>query len=1290
MKYLILPILFLISCSPAPENTKAKISIASVTGSANYAGGLYLFAKSYDSDLELIKRIPDNDSINLVLPNGLWRFKVVGWDGGAQNKRFEGSAKCAYRFDQALNGSDITLNLALSPQKCYELGIIATQEGLISNPSDFYNPATGSFQKISIGSCIDLKSFLDNGYADKIPDQIGCGGPSDVMQSDAKSYRVTLMQKDLDGSVAPGLLSECRSLATPYRNYTGINLPPGGMDSDIRYAFTVFNNATCTGAPVKVVNFDHGISTGSVAQDNQGLARYHDSDGNAGAPYYSSGDATLFIALNADACTADQLDNVPFAAGDTNSKGGKGAYLICTAAQWQNIALGAGGCPSEANGVANGTMDCQAEASYKIGRDIDFGGSNTTIGSPFTGELRGTGYRLLNGNSPLFDTISSPSTADDQVYISDLTIENFNITSSSQYAGVLANQVTKSNDTDNQGVEIGRNKLINSSIVSTFSGSQGAVGGFIGAVNFDSPVQSSEYFSFRYNHSDADVSSTYEFDSVSDIASLFATGGLIGKIEGPTVGRGGGAYLELNSVGYDHESDIQDPSDPIFPYVQISGATNVGGIVGAMRETEVRFGNVVKVDMRGKTKVGGLVGATMLDSSIENSISIMKYTEDTSFCTADQVCIGIGGVLGIKNAGWTSIEGTVSSLEVGNTTYAIDEIGGLVGRVNDGGGPNNFQAKHVRTMLATETDGAFHGGFIGYGNLWSGGDAHIDSSVAAVDIRPQTPGATNSYRGGATGKSGNAQLKRVIITGIASPDGYVEGYQFIGGVHGDIDGFYGEEIDVNVQLVANEGSQPTIGGYAGVVNTGGTNPQHRSLKINAEISLPNYTAGSCAAAYCGVIVGNNIDSGAAVFQDVIALGTIEDSANADMTVDCGTGGCSGTELVNIRSDDATADCTALSGAPFIDDGGVCSLTFEQKWFEVGFSGYYRAGSLVEPFEIFTPQDWNKIGDDALLVSKSYEVMNDLDFGGVTPVPIGNDSNSNTDNNFSGTIFGDNVYIENMTLNTGSNAFGGVINSLNDGRIGLRNKPLHFYNLSINCNATTSCGLVGVSNSGSGPGSELFVLNLATIIDGSSPNTGGLVGEVFGQLNIETSVVSGSVETSAANAGGMIGTLGGGSSSSVGIRESGVDVDYIGAGSHAGGFIGYAVDTGGGSSIEKSYVWLDVYDFNSGNDISAAATGGIAGAFGTNMSINTVYVDQSMATLPGGYVTVGTNVSGTPSINSMGIVGAGGGNDGTWSHTFQASDYSDLKANISSFSDDDRWVGFEGRLVRAWEVEGFDH
>ncbi|MBC7429950.1 MAG: hypothetical protein H7336_15155 [Bacteriovorax sp.] len=158
-------ILLVASCSKKEGTTVSKIKIF---GSAFSTGmiatrannGLMLYGQSSDGKM-FAKKIND-DSVELVFPNGVWNFYAVAWEysgGAAADTGLLGRVSCAKSMGVSLVGADAAINLSLSNTNCDSS----------FHPNSELVSGERKLAKISINSCKNISgitSFVDTTLCD--------------------------------------------------------------------------------------------------------------------------------------------------------------------------------------------------------------------------------------------------------------------------------------------------------------------------------------------------------------------------------------------------------------------------------------------------------------------------------------------------------------------------------------------------------------------------------------------------------------------------------------------------------------------------------------------------------------------------------------------------------------------------------------------------------------------------------------------------------------------------------------------------------------------------------------------------------------------------------------------------------------------------------------------------------------------------------------------------------------------------------------------------------------------
>lgn len=1215
---LILPFLFAIGCAPQTKTTNLKVSLGAVTNSGNFPGGLYILARGSNGD-RFVKQVPANDELEIEVANGTWSFAAVGWDSAAG--AYEGSAYCDSAVDLVLTGGNFNLSLNTTKANCVNFSSIGS-----------FDTTTSEILPLKIYSCLDIKRHLEIGEridgTDPNWDCKGGGGGGGAGPGGDQSFKISLMTLDLNGTVAEGLQSNCIIGGVPNGNASNSNLkiPTGNTSINFPYKIQAYSSSNCaTGTETGVYSFENLV--------NESLAANF-----LGQSSINTGVSTN-IYLHVNRCEGAQLTNQPFAL----TMGSSSDYhLICTSDQFINIGQG-------------GTQ----QHTFEIGKDLDFAsasnpseGTFSYVPGTFRGEIRGQFKKLKNGDKALFDTYSAP-TSGNSTYTGNIFIENFDIAvtgvSNNSY-GIFANQIdnTTSNDLEVGDIVIDANSTI------TVNGDVPSyVGGFVGKMNHNSSGSRS-YIRHIQSLADVSVSNTTEANQY--------VGGIVGKVFGNTGGTfEKGAYLEYASVGkasipYINYSDTRK--------VLVSGYHNVGGIAGSVYGGEVRGLIEANTKLEAYSDAGGIIGSMDFDST-NNHFDLKAAVSKVELVPRANPSTNFGGIIGSINqtvgssAGTFLIAASNADVLVQSSANSINKLGGIVGDLYSSN-YGDVYLSNVKSRIRSLANGDYHGGFFGKyfvssvnAGFMPGAMPAVSNSVTVGYIGNNS--STGNFRGGIVGWGKDLDVFRTI----ASTDIY--GSQNLGGGYGFAEDSIFFESHIDSLVYSGTGSSLTFtGGVAGQLTTNVNRFDRFTVfsKVDVDIDL-NTDVTDCYGGRCGLIVGDitNGDQNSALAGSSIIQGVISDDVggtpSAMSYVACGSDGgtiCSGMDgeaiHVNSQNGSPTADtgsCSGVVGAPFIFHNSKCQNLFAKRWEDFGFTGVtddeYLAGNPLEPFEISSATEWDSISDDSFLMAKSFELTNNISFGGA-PNPIGSNMNP-----FTGAIASGEFSLQNITTNHP------VFRVITDSAIiGNEVRKLKVDGFNLNCGGQSNCGFVGALVPGMGFGGSEAIFNLEISggdVSGSNACLGGFIGNMATSVRIERSGFSGIINSSGNGVGGMVGCMSqyiNGSGGSFDIRanidESYVDADQIIGGDYVGGFIGNVPYTSSSTTyieVRDSYLVLDKNDVNSGNDIDGSSyKSGIVGSIDLSSNgrfeVKRSYVDTSTADLPAGYAHITRSIAGTRNGN----------------------------------------------------------
>lgn len=1231
----------LTGCGQPVNKTTLKVSLAAVTGSARFPAGLVMLGKNRLGPQRFSRVISASDFIEMELDNGVWDFVAIGWDG---TSIFEGNNYCDFKQGVKLEGNIIPLEMTALKENCARADLATGTTALLGATNTL-----GQFPKLGFNSCGEIAGHI---VEKDFPADLYCGpgNSHEVMPGGMKSFRISMGQLFEDGRTSVGLVSACVKESTSTdgltKGHSNIRLPLGSASISFNYFIEAFVDDACATVAKQKFNF----ATNLVGIDSSVKA----------VSLYNDAKHTTEVYMHADLCNEAQKLNAPFG---NSPLGANDSRLICSVAQWHAIN----------NDIAtNGGF-----STYVLGADLDFLGTNTTIANTFHGSLRGNKHIIKNGNQPLFNEVSTLNTTNEDLRISDLKIEAMNISvpANSQSYGILINKVLGSYNTNKVRLEIDRIELSSSNSIIMTAGSGGNIGGLIGEVDFTTTTN--DEFFIRNIISKANVDGS--------VSPSISTGGLFGRVDGGTPGD---YYLVLEEflVGVADEKDFSNKIDKI----SVIGDTHVGGVVGYANEFEIRGRGAVIADVEGINYVGGLVGKTV------NNLRVDSIFVDSNLIASSTTGNFFGGVLGALNGSSNASINDVVSITRAHSNVTINDLGGIAGHLNHDGSFSNIEISNTKSIVDFVVDGSAQGGFIGYYNDSAAGSVQfspvIKNSIANGNIDFVNSSSFNGPRGGFIGENHFGKVKRSIVDFGANK---IAGSSDIGLAFGKSVGGSLHESDLSALTVncdSNISSNVNCGGAIGAYTYDAKNadlPYVSKLKSKVDVHLGNLT-GDCASTSCGVLIGNNVSALAGGISSVMALGSVVTSGTAQTHNFCGNNNINCSLSGTITSDSLSVDgsCGALPGE-FDFIGGKCDLGFTTQWSAFGLeNGKLRTGNKIEPFKLHTPTDWNAIGTNSFLLTKTFELQNDIDFLNGTYIPLGDDDNANFDGSFSGKILANHfklrniTYITNDILADANKTSGGLVPMLR-GQLGDRNDPLIIENLNLSCNHS-KCGVVGELQSG-----HVSVIVKNGHISGSaSSDIGGIVGhssQSFGE--IASSGFEGDIDVAnAVKVGGLLGSYMA-STGSIRIDESFSKLNYIVGSSTVGGLIGSAPGTAYNVSIEKSYVWL-LNGLPSNDDILAGSLlGGFIGALDTNIFIKNSYIDYTLADVPVGFSSIASGGGAIDSSSSVYVIGATPMGIGSI-NIIQKATQADLYLDV--FEREYHWILDGLNLKLEGEVNGYEY
>lgn len=223
--------LALLSCVPGKKGaTNVSVTTAAI-GTISYTGTLAIWGKSLEGDEFSLPLGTSAESLELSLPNGMWSFHVIGWDGATA---FNGPTDCAYEQVE-LAGGDQTITLNLSATTCSD----PTFSPAAFMTANNFNPVKviGCYQASGLtggSTCLGAYGASFTHYKVKIPFHASFTGITPVTTN----------------------ISECIAQGT-----SDLNLPLGlGSDFPLTYEIETFIDSGCTNATGEVFIIKDGLS----------------------------------------------------------------------------------------------------------------------------------------------------------------------------------------------------------------------------------------------------------------------------------------------------------------------------------------------------------------------------------------------------------------------------------------------------------------------------------------------------------------------------------------------------------------------------------------------------------------------------------------------------------------------------------------------------------------------------------------------------------------------------------------------------------------------------------------------------------------------------------------------------------------------------------------------------------------------------------------------------------------------------------------------------------------------
>jgi hypothetical protein len=650
----------LVSCSQQAGETSAKfkVSMGAIAGApANFQGGLMLYGRSGDGNLAF-GRVLSVDNIEEYVPNGVWHFYAVGWDGP---NAMEGKVYCGHLANVNLDGNPVDLNLVASNANCNTPIFSANMNGStektfpdieietcnklshVSSEADdcTYNPISGSPTRnkgYAVSYSVELKSFnkAGNNYT--------------VLPTTLDSDRCAIVE---NGAIGGGLSSGALNF---------LNIPLGNA----RTPFYTVLKAYYGTDDCDTTTSDKGrknivLKSGLNGNDFHYKAYSYDS----GGPNYK---VKIFARVDdVDVCQRNRLgiNNTPhpFAAGAGTQFH---PYVICNAKQLNSIANGFSGesfkllrnidLNSERKALNAGTNALCAQGGenftpiggYTNTEAAGFGPCGSYLGSAYTGTAGSIAFTgRFDGNDKIIKNLELNKNGTNDIgfvrklnggAIFNLTFEKADVEGKNRTGIVVGSVLDTGTASKLLNIEIKASK------VESANGNND-LGALVGRAT--------------KNSNDIDIKNIF----VKDVDVI-----TYGSGAGGIVGYGGG--IQLRQAFFDGHIVGSQPS---------SG--DIGGIVGYLFN-----GTVEKVAFSGVAesqgpRLGGIVGKAAASNVIKHVASrgLVYSKMNTPGGTSDVVYVG--GIVGDMVGAATTFKYGYFNGKVMHTCNNITAANCLVGSI---------------------------------------------------------------------------------------------------------------------------------------------------------------------------------------------------------------------------------------------------------------------------------------------------------------------------------------------------------------------------------------------------------------------------------------------------------------------------------------------------------------------------------------------------------------------------------------------------------------------------------
>ncbi len=339
----------LVACGGKKASTKTNLVLGGIVDSiAGQSGGTMIYGRQLSGgDDSFAIKLPYSE--DLELPNGMWRFAAVTWDGNDANEIMQGQTRCGLN-EVNLLGGDITVSMTLSQANCAAQFFGDDESKEVSGQPKVFAPATCALLD-------EKRGRLDNGQC---------------KNSVGTAFTVELPQKLPGSSYSQGLVSACITEETPtneflYDSTKNLRVPmffPIGFNEPM-IKLTIYEDAGCTQNPQQTI-----VSNPLAGSASRSIELDSDVGGYAGI--------NVLYVHNPICEGSFATGSTPF---DIDGGGAGNDYILCNPTQFAAI-------------IADLT------GNYFLDNDLDYFNESAItspiIGSPFTGVFDGRGHTVYD------------------------------------------------------------------------------------------------------------------------------------------------------------------------------------------------------------------------------------------------------------------------------------------------------------------------------------------------------------------------------------------------------------------------------------------------------------------------------------------------------------------------------------------------------------------------------------------------------------------------------------------------------------------------------------------------------------------------------------------------------------------------------------------------------------------------------------------------------------------------------------------------------------------------------